>query len=171
MGIIRALRDTQRQHWAESSRWLMFTLIGSLIPVWGGAVLTLLYSGHPSIDDYTNHGEFALYSASLLAPALYIVLKESNRKVIKSSQIFIFAIVLLLLLSVLVFAGVGTPGRVGVKLDIVFLRNISILLYLIAIIISFLISVLDNRTVFKNLREVQKAEYDNFEAAFDSMES
>ena len=66
----------KEQYWVDATYWLILGSVGGLMPVWGGFFLLKLLSQSPDIYTFTQHGEFALYSASLLSAASYVITKE-----------------------------------------------------------------------------------------------
>src|SRR5437588_3999549 len=74
--LISVLKTSESQDWWESSSWLLYNLIGGLLPMWGGLLLLYIFGHHDRWQQLISRGEFALYSAALLAPAVYVVLKD-----------------------------------------------------------------------------------------------
>ncbi len=72
------LRTAVGKNWKDSTSLMLYTLVGGLLPVHGGMLLFKLFSRVVQFSDFSDNGEFALYSAALLAPSLYLILKDYN---------------------------------------------------------------------------------------------
>src|SRR2546427_10690573 len=123
--IIHALQ----KHWKETTNWLAFTLVGGLIPVWGGMVLFLLLSKPVFFSTFSSNGEFAIYSAAILAPSLYLIAKDRTTSNFLFRPFFSLICVVGLLLSAMLFAGVTavhTGGLGSVSLNVGFLRTFTL---------------------------------------------
>jgi hypothetical protein len=71
-------RWTDATNWAAANPalirtclWLFFTLIGGVLPTWGAVIIFALIGQSLTWSLFVSHGEFALYSASLIAPMFY----------------------------------------------------------------------------------------------------
>ena len=83
--MFRTLREASSEQWNESLGWLLYSLAGSTLPIWlGGYVLLPIFGRHFSWVEYGRHGEFALYSAALLAPTLRLIAKDISRIITKA---------------------------------------------------------------------------------------
>ena len=52
--LFLVLRASNRQHWADAGIWLAYTIVGSLLPVWGGLFLLRLFSQESRSQSVTN---------------------------------------------------------------------------------------------------------------------
>ena len=77
-GCLRPSRNTTRTHWKDATIWLLYTLAGSLAPIWLGWLILTVLLRNPSLRDFSQHGEFALYSAAMFTPTLYTMLRETR---------------------------------------------------------------------------------------------
>jgi len=177
VSVFRGFRigNTVAEHWRESSKWLMYTLVGGLVPVWGGMFLFKLFSRPVSFSDFSSNGEFALYSATMLAPSLYLILKDYNSSNFLYRHTFALASVLGLLVSMILFAGVTAVhagGMGSVNLDQRFLRWVTMLLFLVAVGVSFLVTALDNERIgidVSKVREERANQVKDLEKQFDKL--
>jgi hypothetical protein len=53
-----------------------YNLLGSLMPIWGTYFVLKLHQQPFHLNDFVKHGEFALYTAAFLAPALQLVVSN-----------------------------------------------------------------------------------------------
>ena len=74
-GVLSIRRPTSEE-WRLSAGWLIATIVGGLLPLWGSYLMLKLGGESVFVADFVSHGEFALYSASLLAPVFFIILRE-----------------------------------------------------------------------------------------------
>ncbi len=130
----------RKENFFDAGWSFLFTLILGMLPTWAMA-FTLRYFQYPlDIHLFTEHGEFALYSAILMSAILYISVKDylpllyrkSLRNkgypfVIKGSvpfQIgFVFVSLLIILISTILFLEViiaKLPNVQGLSPDIGF---------------------------------------------------
>ena len=89
--ILGDLADTTLEDHIYSLKELIVTLFMSTLPIWGGAFIIILTSKTSdelnyfnSIELLVSNGELYLYATSLLAPVIYIALKEREEG--KNSQ-------------------------------------------------------------------------------------
>lgn len=157
LGFVRALylHQSQRQDWEDAGYWLFWTLLFGLMPLWGGFVLLSLFSQSPSLREFTENGQFALYSASMLSVAFYIVSKDIGFKPLKelgrlstirltfpASRFFIAVTSALTVVSSLIFASAISAEFPGVQipLQLDLLESMTLIIFAITLGITFLIS-------------------------------
>jgi hypothetical protein len=165
MSFLDPLRDTTTEHWKDASAWLLYTLVGSLAPIWLGWLILSALSRHPSIVDFSHHGEFALYSAAMFTPTLYIMLKDVR-------QIrFPWRTILVLL----AFTGTGVVTTVFMlpppllKLDDQFVQTGTVYLFCFSVVLSFLVTVLDNARQAPDITKIAAAQRQNLGDRFDKL--
>ena len=155
-----------RRHYVETFKWLIFTLVGGLIPVWGGMLMFRLFSIKFGFATFSSNGEFALYSAGMLAPSCYLIVKDYKNSVFIYRSFFALASIICLLISAILFAGVTAASSFGkeqvpIKLDSDFLRTITLWLFAVSVIISFIVMALDSyRILPEDIRDERKNELD-----------
>ena len=152
--IFRVLKSTTRQHWAETFGALVFTIVFSLMPIWIGAVTQYLLSRPPDWMDYLRHGEFGLYSAAMLAPAIYLILNDLKEPFPRRGAFGLLAFVMLAL-SVTVYVGVTTIVNVSETVFLLnesFLAHLSVWLYLASVVFALLVTVVDKYLVEGHVR-------------------
>src|ERR1700693_4859990 len=100
------LRNTNRSHWSDASIWLFYNLSGSLAPVWFGLLILEIFSRRPSWSDFSQHGEFALYSAAMFAPTFYIISRDLKLPGFAGRQILVLLTLLGMLAATCFFVAV-----------------------------------------------------------------
>jgi len=178
MDFIRELRDNAKwPDWRLGISWLCWSMLGGLLPVWGGWFVSLLFKRQIGISNFADSGEFALYSASFLSTIFFVLFKDfkgfKDKRFPSSSMIGITSI-LLLLLSTLLFGTVrcitvfgSSSPDISSLIDLILLRRLSISCFLMVIGISFLITVADNLK-FDISKETNK-QYGDLEKQFDGL--
>lgn len=100
-------------HHRTALYWLAFTLFGGLLPLYGGAFFLWVLFSRFSWANLVDHGEFGIYSASVLASGLFVVSRE-YKVPFPERATWVLAAVVLLVLSVFVFsaafAAANEPG-------------------------------------------------------------
>jgi hypothetical protein len=161
-----------KSNWKEATKWLLFTYVGGLIPVWGGYIIFNLYAKDASLSKFSDHGEFALYSAAMLAPALYYILKDLKTSTFIYRHFFALVCIVCLLVSALLYVGVASVsvGQIPATIDLDFLRGITWVLFLIASLMSFLVTALDSSRTLRDIQTERARAFKNLEQQFDKLE-
>lgn len=169
--IYRTLREATPEEWGESFGWLLYSLAGSTLPIWlGGYVLLPIFGTHFAWIEYGRHGEFALYSAALLAPTLRLIAKDVENFEFVRRQAFLFFGWIFLTGAVAIYSAVIAADRIAngtATLNQYLLLVISLSLYGVSVIFSFLVTIIDCRRVPTNFREIVKAETKKLDAEFE----
>ncbi len=85
-----------------------------MLPLWGGALLYRLGSPHVPLLEFVSRGEFALYAASLMSAAFYVIVAEKETHPFPSQGFLVLVCVTLLIAAVLIFASTTVSHRVGI---------------------------------------------------------
>ena len=153
--IITAIRN----NWKDTANWLAYTLIGGLIPVWGGMVAFVLLSKPVLFSSFSSNGEFAIYSAAMLAPSLYLIAKDRTTSNFLFRPFFSLMCIVGLLLSTILFAivtAVNTGGLGTVSLNVGFLRVFTLLLFAGSVLLSFVVTSVDAERIGIDIDQVRK---------------
>ena len=86
---------------------MAYNFLGSLMPIWATFFLLKLHHQRFYLNDFVKHGEFALYTAAFLAPALQLVVRN-----IRSSKYVLGTGAVLFAVAGLVFSGIIYSGVV-----------------------------------------------------------
>ena len=167
------LSKPNKHHWYESFGWLVATLLGGLLPLWGSYVLFWLKGPSPQFSEFVRHGEFALYSASLLAAALFLILRDWAIGYFPFRMLFGMVVVAALLIATIIFAGVfeanqaDDPAKI---LNINFLRPFSVGLYVVTLILAFIVTLIDMVGVTVDPQELQAEQDADLAEDFHALE-
>lgn len=171
--MLEPFRIATKEHWYDAFYSLVFTLIGSLFPIWASYILLILLTTKFSFTDFIDHGEFALYSAALLSPALYIIGKDRKPAGFPYRTFFILLLPIGLLAAALVFSSVvfaTVTQDQPLNLNKQFLRYFTVILLSLSVLFSFLINVLDNIRREPDMHSIKAHEMKELEDQFDETE-
>lgn len=173
-GIWDALRATRRTHWKDAFLYGVFTHVGGLAPVWLGMIAVVMYGGTLDVFRFARGGEFALYSAAILSPSIYLVVREHSAKPFSSQPLFILPALVGLLLAVSAYtlvvpAAIGVVPLAGLRIDLV--ARGTLILFVLAAILAFLITVLDNARSQPAVTELAAEQERALATAFDKLDS
>lgn len=155
--IPNILADTERKNWYDASYWLAYTLIGGLTPIWCGYLFLRLFSQHPTWRQFTQHGEFALYTAAIIAPAFHTVSRDLKFPGLRGRRFFLLAGFCSMFIAVCVYVAVSSAyvSTVSpIEIDQGFLRWLTVGLFAFSTALAFLITVVDNAMLYSDLRQV-----------------
>jgi hypothetical protein len=158
------LKSTSKEQFIESCNWLLYSLGGSTVPIWlGGYVLLPIFNQRFHWVQYGEHGEFALYSAALIAPTLRLIARDVEDFEFVRRQLFLFVGWIILTMSVAIYsgvitasssaanelsrgAGVGSTANI-LSLNVTLLFRSSLCLFIVTAIFSFLVTLIDCQRV------------------------
>lgn len=128
------------------------------------------------MSDFLKHGEFVLYSAAFIAPALYVVIKDFREIRFVRRQLFVLIAGFVLIISALVYAGLVTvtsfsdqPEAMRLVVNQTFLSWVSLILLPISVIYAYLVTVLDNHRSDPNIRAELEDKQKQLEKQFDQL--
>ena len=144
MPFLSGLPDCTKEDHKDASRQMMWTLLGSTLPIWLGTFVVFILKDAPSgniLEAFMfniSGGELFIYSTSALAPVFYMALYERpGIGAFPSKTGHIITVVLFLVISSSVFALL----RSGVELRQQYLLDFSLLIYVISVILLYLATV------------------------------
>lgn len=173
MGLITHLQSTNRTHWSDASIWLVYTLAGGLAPVWTGFLLLKIFSRHPSWGDFSHHGEFALYSATLFAPAFYVITRDLKTPGFAGRQVFGLVTFLGMIVSTCFFVGATTAflePKPLLTIDQSFLEHSTLGLFAAATLLAFVVTVFDNARLIPDVVKIAAHQQNQLSKEFDKLE-
>lgn len=166
------LRNTTRSHWSDAGIWLFYNLIGSLAPVWFGVLILLTFSRTPSLGDFSQHGEFALYSAAMFAPTLYIISRDLKTPGFAARPILVLLTLLGILAATCFFVAVTTAFMVPkpvLEVDQAFLMRGTFGLFAFSAVLSYLVTVLDNARLMPDVQQITGNQQAQLGKQFDEL--
>lgn len=172
ISIWQALNTTTWDHWREAILLILFTLVGGLAPLWIGLLIVQSTSGSPQLLDFAAHGEFALYTASLLAPCIYLVVQESAETPFVGRTFFVLLAFFGILLAVASYTMVAPETSKVIPfapLDRAFIGHGTISLFCISLILSLTITTLENARTYPPIHKIEKSQESELENEFDRL--
>ncbi len=172
VSIWRALRSTTREHWREAITLTAFALVGGLAPLWIGWLIVRSTTGNPQLIAFARNGEFALYSASLLAPAFYIVVHERSETPFAGRASFVLLALIGILVAVACYTMVApeTSSVIPfVRLDRDFIGHATITLFALSLAFSLIVTTMDNARTSPPIREMIHKQQVDLDHNFDEL--
>lgn len=169
--LFAVVKNAEWRYWRESGLWIGFTLVGGLMPLWGGMIILGLPEGPAPLHELIKHGELSLYSAALVAPALYIVVNERFTVPFPSRAALVLTGLLLLLSAAFLFGGV-TALNVGVITVTVEENSVigwTSVLFLLSLVFVFLISLVETVRIYVDPHAAASARQHELEERFDDL--
>lgn len=166
--ILGDLADTTLEDHIYSLKELIVTLFMSTLPIWGGAFIIILTSKTSdglnyfnSIELLVSNGELYLYATSLLAPVIYIALKEREEgKKFPSNITHMLIVILIAVLSTIAF----TTVKAGTNINHHFLIRSSVVAYITSVLLLYLAMVFNNNLLPDPIGRMKRDERDYTEA-------
>jgi hypothetical protein len=180
----------KKEHWIDATWWLFASSIGALMPIWLTWFILVLFQLPANFGLFTQNGEFALYSASLLSTAFYIITKDYAPSKIKeffrkskapsikatfpAQLFFVLLCFITALLSALLFTGTTIwhlPGN-SLNINLKFVNTWSIIFFIVATGISYVITAIDNSASGQSdeyYRELFRKGQDELQEKFDTL--
>jgi len=172
MTFFRALRSARSSHWRDAGIWLGYSLVGSLTPIWFGWLLLTLLSRSPSWADFSSHGEFALYSAAMFAPTLYIILRDLKDPGFPGRLSLGLLAFTGAVIATAFFAAVTTAFMSPeplLRVNQLFLRRGTLSLFAFSAGLAFIVTVLDNARFQPDVRGIAATQQQELAKDFDKL--
>jgi hypothetical protein len=169
VGLIAAIKQSSWEDWKETLYWLGFNVLGGLFPTWSSALLLRMRGQQLVYSDFAKHGEFALYSAAFLAPALLVIFRyaKRNRYVLGAGSGLMA--VSGLLVSALVYATAASAAATPTEhsIDMAYLVAFSTGLLVFSLIVALLVAFVENQATNFNLQEVESRQQEELRTKFE----
>jgi hypothetical protein len=166
-------RYTKLANWQTGFHWFAWIIAGGLLPIWGSLLFRSWAGMNTSLSALAGQGEFALYSASIMATSQYIVCREIKERPFPSRVIFRYLLFIALFISALFFSGATLQVLFHLDfLDTKFLVRYSTILLIFSIVTSLLITVMDSaQTSLENMQEAREQQFKELSKNFDKLDS
>lgn len=163
------LKGAQHSHVMDGLLWLGFTLLFGLLPLYGGALFLWFLSSELSLRGFVDHGEFAIYSAGLLAPALFIVVREYHAPFPQRAFWGLISIVLLVLVMIVFAAASAADAAPDVAKNVnrISITAASVILYSLALGTAFILTV-QREALIVDAQAIRAKRTGSLEEEFDS---
>lgn len=165
-------KDINKKHLKEASKWFGFNFLGGLFPVYAGFFWLSIIGKNPTLIDFSNNGQFAIYTATVLAWAFYVIFKEY--KIAKFFGRWIFGAICLVILIGTVFlfsaASAAAVGKMDIELNSInLIRNLLFISYFISLIIAYALTVLDISRSDIDIQKEREKDYQSLTEKFDKI--
>jgi hypothetical protein len=152
--LLLAFKNASWRHWQSTLMWVAYNCLGSLMPIWGSYFLLHLFHQTFTLNDFAKHGEFALYTAAFLAPALQQVVRNiKNEKYVLGTGAVLISVTGLVV-SAIIYSGLitvqtlsGPPSSSGPAkspLDEHFLFNATLVIFVLSLIFAVFVTLIEN---------------------------
>lgn len=165
MNLIRMAKASNFDHWRRGFYWLLAMGIGTMLPVWGGFLILSALGEKPDIAFFLSHGEFYIYSASLLSASIYIIVKRFGVELS-----FIFSLILIISSAILYAIAVSVEFLgVGKKIDENFLIISTAVIFPSSLFLAFTSKVKENILEKPGVSDGEDRRASSLENRFDKM--
>lgn len=173
--FIWTLKNTTKLNWTESLTWLMYILLGSLLPVYISIIILCILKQPFGFTDFTGHAEFGIYSATILASSAYVVLKDFRNRPFPRRAIFGGIIVLGLITASAIYATVTIADKIAIlrdffPLDQKLIMCFSLILFGSSIVVAYLVNILDSVITNLDLESFKAKVESTLDKEFDELE-
>lgn len=172
VNIVSAVRTCSPDHWRNSGKWFAYTvgcgflpLIIGLLLVWG--LSTRSFNWY----DFVVHGEFVLYSATLIAASTRLISKDTETFPFVHREMFTLFAILTLMCSIALYAAIKTATLLSLPATVnsIFIVRFSLGLLSFSLAFSFLVFLLDQQRVSPNVRGIAKQKEQKLADDFDNL--
>ncbi len=159
INLVSALRACSKDNFVSAAKWLAYTVGAGFLPLIFGLLLVWGFS-HNSADyrDFIIHGEFAIYSATLVAGSARLIGRDSETGPFVHREMFILAAFLTLAVAVAVYISIKTATLLKLEsmVNQEFIVWFSIRLLFFSVAFAFLVFLLDHQRFHPNVRAIAK---------------
>lgn len=138
----------RKQYIKKATTACFWSIVGTILPLILGSVILLTYSKSDKLIGFVDRGDFCLYSAGLLASALFILSdnKENIRK--WHNSILYPATFLLIIISATLYCAIYIGGdllkeQIKIEISNSFVRATSWILIICSLIITYRALIID----------------------------
>lgn len=167
--IINSIRQSSWDDWKETLYWLGFNVLGGLLPTWGTALVLRLRGQQIFFADFAKHGEFALYSAAFLAPALLVIFRYARRsRYVLGAGSGLLAVAGLLVCALVYATATSASSAIGAQpIDVDYLVKVSVALLLLGMGMSALIAFLEGQAGQFNFHRIRERQMEDLTRKFE----
>ncbi len=168
LGFWRTLVSAKGQHWREALLSGGYTFVG-LAPLWFTPILLAWSSRAVDLTTVAQHGEFALYSASVVAPVLYLLGRDRGPADLPGKGALQLLSVTLLVLSIAAYAPIatvvlGTQTATGFNADYYSWSTVVLFVFCFAVFIAA--TLVENARQFPPVQQMAEQAYGDLEREF-----
>ena len=154
-----------RNFW-EAILWTVYHAGGSLLPVWFGLML-LAFTYQPfGFAEFIGKGEFAIYSAAVITPVIFTLVKEGQGL---ESAAYTFISLAFLIVASFIFLITGFPdvNLGGIELRNENIRYVSVCIYVLSLFAALMLRVHDNALADVDINEERQQSQQKLDSDFD----
>ena len=144
-----------KSHGSDALIRILFVLVGTLAPTWLGAFIIIgLYGVSISFMSLLSGGEFALYTASMMTSALYILTRDKGSgNTPRLKPVFMLCILILILLATSTYSTIVSRDAMASQLesdsgdhlilsiDGDFVSWVTLIIFLASVLVMFAVDV------------------------------
>lgn len=163
-------RQSTKEDWKGTAYWFGFHILGALMPIWATACILMFLRQPVHLFDLAKNGEFALYSAAFIGPAILAIINYSRKHRYVLGPGSAFLAIAILLLSAFIYAIVAsftTRHEEGV-LNMGLVVRVSYALFSISLLMSLLVAFIENQAANLNLRDEEAKDQKLLQARFQT---
>lgn len=176
VGPFQVLWRAQKGHWYDAIVWSLCNIGGGLFPFWATLLVLLLMSQALDIGVLFGGGQLAIYSAGLLAPAMYMLFRE-DKEPFAGRRVFVIVAIAGILASGILFA-VATAFNSGAApsarrpLNVTFLVGSTGVVYGISALLTFWVALIDifRTKIMVDPEAAEQEQQEELEEEFDRTE-
>jgi hypothetical protein len=165
--------DADQTNWRDARYWLCYTLIGGLAPIWCGYIILKVLSHHATMGQFTEHGEFALYTAAIVAPAFHTLGRDLKIPGFRGRQFLLLVSVCCMLLAVCVYVAVSSAymsTSLPNEINQAFLAYGTVVLFILSTGLAFCVTVLDYARLSSDPRAVLDGQREELKKDFTHLQ-
>jgi hypothetical protein len=146
--IVKSILNCSPKNWREAILWAFSNIVGSFMPIWGAFFLLRLHRTPFLWVDFASHGEFGIYAAAFLAPAIYQILKSIRKDKFPLKTGSVLLALFGILMAAFIYAGTNPQFAANASvqrgtIDEKYLMRMSGTLLFLAFAFSFLVTLMD----------------------------
>lgn len=172
IGFWKTVFSATGEHWRETLILTGYTVLGGLAPLWIGLLLLRWYSQDVTLPTVASHGEFALYSASIVAPLLYQLGRDRSGGSLPGKGTLLLLGVAFLVFSIASYAPISTAVLGTARadsFDVDYYSWSTALLFLFCLILLIAVTLVENAMTLPAVHEMVEDDYKEFSAEFDKL--
>jgi hypothetical protein len=173
MNLWSALRTSTWEHRRSAGKWLAYTVGCGFLPIIFGLLLVWGFSQQFKFYDFVIHGEFAIYSATLIAGSARLISKDTETFPFVHREMFILVVILTLVLAVALYVLIKTAILLNAQNTVnnSVIVHFSVPLLIFSLVFSFVVFLLDQQRITPNIRGIAKLQQDKLAADFDNLQN
>lgn len=172
MRSLRFLMEIDRESWGTASKWLGYTLIIGLVPIWSGIIVASICAPN-AVLMFVDRAQLAFYSTALLAAGFYIIVREFKNVHLPGRAWFLLIMVVLLIVAIAVSSVVTIENLLMIisgSINYLVLRCLSIVGFTLSAGIVFILQALNRSQEDLDARAEQVKQQDELAEDYRQLE-